>query len=260
MVRLTAALLLAGCFVLPMQAQAPQEQSPAPQAQTEQPPAAQQKTAEQNPAEQNQAATPAAAGTETTEYPLEKFQTFSAMQSGTQLPGWKKYRHIYRNGKLLRQEGDQAGGSYYITDLDTRGTTSVDTHGCMKVSMPYPLSFPFFLKGPGFKYQRISIGEETVDGHKCKVEDIKTTDPKHKAGVRAHFRLYEAEDLDGFPIQIEGKHDANTHWVIHYKDVKLGPQDESLFMIPIKCSSGDEIIKHGATSKPKAAAPKPPTK
>ena len=68
------------------------------------------------------------------------------------------------------------------------------------------------------------------------------------------MRLWEAEDLQGFPIKIEfllpGGHDA----IVHYRNVVLGPQDPTLFIHPKSC---EQLPKRESTPKASPAHKKP---
>lgn len=165
-------------------------------------------------------------------------------------------RYIYRSGNLMRMQGDESVPHYYVTDLTKRKTHFVSARSCLRMGTAYVRSFPFMVPAPGNRYERIPIGEETVDGHQCKVEDVMIHSPKNPTVL--HFRLYEAEDLQGFPIKIENRRKQAYPWVIHYKDVRLGPQDPSLFIFPEKCESDAGFKQAGPGAKPKNAPPAKP--
>lgn len=253
--RLTAALLLAGCATLQGWAQAPSGQRPPEQA-----PAAEQKSADQNHKPEqtpdNHPAVPASSGEQATTtppeqsgFPLDQFQEFSAIMTGGVLPmsDWDGY--IYRSGKLMRMQRDTPQPSYFITDLAKQQTHGLAASGCIKLNYPYSRAFPFFLSGPGYKYERVPAGEETVDGHVCRVEDITILAPKHPQPLK--IRLWEAEDLQGFPVKIENRRANAARWSIHYKNVVLGPQDPTLFVVPDTCQSSAGFVR--PTPKPKTA-------
>jgi len=165
-------------------------------------------------------------------------------------------RYIYRSGKLMRMQGDASVPEYNITDLVKQENHVVSIRGCLQTASAYKLSFPFFVSGPGVTYAHIPIGEETVDGHQCHVEDVIIHSPKNPVVV--HFRFYEADDLKGFPVKIENRREHAYPWVIHYKDVRLGPTDPSLFLVPDKCETTAGFKKTGAGAKPKTVpSPKP---
>jgi hypothetical protein len=146
---------------------------------------------------------------------LDHFQDFSAIQTGGPLPGMTEDRYVYRSGNLMRMQGDADLPEYFVTDLAKQQTHSVSSRGCLESASAYKLSFPFFVTGPAITYERIPIGQETVDGHKCHVEDLIIHNPKNPVVV--HFRLSEADDLQGFPIKIENRRDHAYPWVIRYK-------------------------------------------
>lgn len=191
--------------------------------------------------------------TTTSQSPWDRFQNFSAIQNGGPLPGMNDDRFIYRSGKLLRVQGDASVPEYYITDLITQQSHAVASNGCLEMGYPYKGSFPLFVAVPGVTYEHTSIGEENVDGHQCHVEDLVIHSPK--TPVVLHFRLYEANDLQGFPIKIENRREHAYPWVIHYKNVRLGPQDPSLFMIPDKCQTMAGFKKVRPGTKPKSSPP-----
>lgn len=244
--RITLGLLFAGCFGLCMWAQVPQGQNAPVQV-----PAAGQNTPDQNRPSEQPLAVQSVSATATTQSPLEQFQNFSAIQNGGPLPGMDVDRYIYRSGNLMRMQSDAAVPEYYVTDLAKQLSHAVSTRRCLEMGYAYKLSFPFFVPGPGVTYDHLPIGEEVVDGHQCHVEDVLIHSPKNP--VVLHFRFYEAEDLQGFPIKIENRREHAYPWVIHYKDVRLGPQDPSLFMVPDKCQTMAGFKKTSPGSKPKSA-------
>lgn len=247
------AVLFAGCLGFYVWAQTPQPQAP-----PEQVPVAGQKAPDQSSPSGQPA--PVASGTAsetTTEYPLDRFQNFSAIQNGGPLPGLDEDRYVYRSGKLMRTQGDASVPNYYITDLTKKKSHFVAANACLAISSSHVRSFPFDLYTPGSTYEHTPIGEETVDGHQCRVEDVLLHNPKNP--VVMHFRLYEAEDLQGFPIKIENRRQHAWPWVIHYKDVRLGPQDPSLFIVPEQCQSSAGFKKAAPASKSAKPATPPST-
>lgn len=147
----------------------------------------------------------------------------------------------------MRMEANE-GKTYQITDLAKQETHGIAHVACLRYHTPYVRSYPFSLSGPDNKFERVPVGKETVDGHICQVEDVTITVPKHPEAAK--IRLWEAEDLDGFPVKIETK----MHRTIQYKNVVLGPQDPTLFIFPEQCQ-GSETIGGHASSQPKKAPP-----
>jgi len=189
---------------------------------------------EQAPKEkEKESAAPAAAATSAkTEFPLEAFQEFSAIMVGSVMMGDERESHIYRSGKLVRTEGLE-GRNFLITDVTTQETYGVTALACLHDGHPYFRAAPFASMKPGYKVERATSGQETVDGHSCKIEDVTLSSPKLPHPIR--LRLWEAEDLQGFPVKVEFRRDGNHNSVIHYKSVVLGPQDPTLFIYPKDC-------------------------
>ena len=240
--RSITALLFAGCLTFQVWAQA----SPAA---PDRAPAA--------PAQASAAQT--AAASEPSQFPLDQFQEFSAIMTGGILPFSDWDGQIYRSGKLMRMQRNDEVPGYMVSDLEKQQSHGLNARGCIKLDNLYSRAFPFFLSGPGYKYERVPAGEETVDGHLCRVEDITIYAPKNPQQLK--IRLWEAEDLQGFPIKIENRREHARVWAIHYKNVVLGPQDPTLFIVPDKCQSSAGFVplkKLPPTSKPKAAPDQKP--
>jgi hypothetical protein len=225
--RLTAALFLAGCLGFQAWGQTP---PPAPTSAAPAP-----------------VALPASPS-ESSQYPFDRFQEFSALVAGGPVPGTEDEIHIYRSGNLLRMEGRESR-NYLITDLVKQETHGLAATGCLKYGYPYVRSYPFSLARPENKYERVPGREETVDGHVCQVEDVTISSPKLPAPVR--IRLWEAKDLQGFPIKVE----TMSHRTIEYKNVVLGPQDPTLFVFPDKCEVLDPKTSTSVAPKRKPSSP-----
>ncbi|MFY9675936.1 MAG: hypothetical protein WB817_17275 [Terriglobales bacterium] len=220
MIRPIAALLFAGCLTLQISAQEPSSPS----------------SPTQTPAASNQAPAGQASASESTQFPLDRFREFSAIQNGGISPGSDWDGYVYRSGDLMRMQAVQQGKTQYFVDDLAKGTSyGLSAGGCAKLSLLYSRTFPFFMSGPGYTYERVAVGEDTVDGHHCHVEDV--TVHNKKFVHPAHFRLYEADDLQGFPIKIVNQQEKVRQWVIRYKNVVLGPQDPTLFVVPRDCQS-----------------------
>ncbi len=221
MVRWFGVTLLMGCFAAQMLAQVSKEQESAVQT-----PAAEPASVEPT------SATPATKS----QFPLDAFTDFSAVMVGSAMEAGEgtAEAYIYRAGKLLRMEGPEGHG-YYITDLTTLETFGVSAANCMHDKHPFFRASPFAASVPGAKVERVAAGKETVDGHSCQVEDVTILSPKPGA-VPLRMRLWEAEDMQGFPIKIQVQR-GRGHATIRYKNVVIGPQDPSLFIHPNSCGA-----------------------
>jgi hypothetical protein len=237
MVRLLGAILITCCLTAQLSAQASKEQTSK---------------------EQEAPAQPAAAPSAQTSFPMDAFPEFSAVMVGSVRAGDDRESYIYRSGRLVRTPGPEGLG-YFITDLTTLETFAVSTTGCMHDRNPYFRTAPLSSKRPGQTVQSAASGQETVDGHSCKIEDVTLSSPKLPAPIK--LRLWEAEDLQGFPIKVEFLRAKGHNPVIHYKNVVLGTQDPTLFLHPNSCEwspAGAGTIKPKPApkaKKPAAAAP-----
>jgi hypothetical protein len=242
MLRLLAAILIICSLTAQLSAQASKDQAPKDQATKDQAPTA-----------------PAAAPSKA-KFPLDAFQEFSAIMVGSISPNDERESHIYRSGKLMRNESLE-GKNFLITDLTTGESFGVSRTGCMHDSHPYFRSIPFAMAQPDAKVEVAAVGQETVDGHSCKMEDVTVSSPKFMKPFK--MRFWEADDLQGFPIKVQFFRGFGHDPVIRYKNVVLGPQDPTLFIYPNSCekSLGYDSKKPGAApkaKKPAAAAPSTP--
>jgi hypothetical protein len=243
MVRWIRVILLIGCLVAQMHAQAPKGQGSAGPT-----PAAEPATG------QTAAAVPPAK----TEFPLDKFTDFSAVMAGSRMEMGQgtAEAHIYRSGKLMRMEGPEGHG-YLVTDLSTLETYGVSAGPCMHDTHPYYRVAPFAAARPGTTVERVAVGKEMLDGHSCQIEDITISSQKPGAPP-FKMKLWEADDLQGFPIKIEFPLPAGKNATIRYKNVVLGPQDPSLFIHPKSCGSIPQPKSKTPTAAPATKKPLAP--
>ena len=169
-----------------------------------------------------------------TQYPLDSLPDFSAIMIGSMFVGGQLESHVYRSGKLLRNDLLDSDG-YAITDLTKLDSYGVSSGGCMHDTRPNFRAFPFSAVRPGYKVERKVSGNETVDGHSCKIEDVTISSPDLANPIKLTF--WEAEDLQGFPVRVEYLHAGGRKAIIRYKDIVLGPQDPSLFKRPKHCQT-----------------------
>jgi hypothetical protein len=167
--------------------------------------------------------------------PFERFQHFSATLHGGL--GRDHDRKIFRSGKLMRLE---FADHYRITDMDEPTTWAVMPARCATFPMPDAGTWPFF--GLRAYQTERSVNpttpeKETVDGHACRVEHL--TFVKTKAGSSTiKMKVWEADDLQGFPIKIEVNNlQTGRQYSITYTEVSLEPPDVKLFDHPTKCDS-----------------------
>ena len=196
--------------------------------------------------------------------PFDTFQQFSAFVSGSPLR-WDKMK-VYRSGKMWRGE--------YAFENEVRFSNLTDRNGwfirplaaakstkCGRMTLMDASSYPFFAYSDrDYIVERSSVepsssvANETIDGHFCKVENFKLK-PKKGLPITIHVKLWEAEDLNGFPIKIEVGPSSKPKFSISYTNVSLERPDPKLFQLPAMCHAG----VHGK-AKPQAVAPKTPSK
>jgi hypothetical protein len=137
---------------------------------------------------------------------------------------------IYRSGSLMRTE--MATG-YMVTDLNTHATFAYypDQAMCMEGSIPPARTVPFSGLQDA-KVEHTPVGDEVIEGHACTVENLKFT---REDGRAMELKVWEAKDLNGFPIKIERSGMGRPRTVV-YRDIQLSPPDPSLFKHPaIEC-------------------------
>jgi hypothetical protein len=195
--------------------------------------------------------------------PLDAFQQFSATVSGSPLK-WNKMQ-VYRSGKQMRANY-KLEDEYRISNLVSRngwvirpieGVTR--TKECRRMSLIDIATYPFFAFGDKeFDVERSpAVENETLNGHSCKVENYVFKAKDGRGQVKA--KLWEAQDLKGFPIQMEIA-GSTPKFTMNYTDVSLEPPDPKLFRLPTICHAGVQKKKppESASKPPTQAAPKPP--
>jgi hypothetical protein len=187
-------------------------------------------------------------------FPFDRFKNFSAIMVGSVMYGDTSESHIYRADNLLRMQGTEGRG-YFIADLAASDTYGLSATGCLKDKHSYFRAFPFSAAKPGRKIEAAVTGKETLDGHDCQIEEVTVSGADLPLPMR--LRLWEAEDLKGFPIKVQVLNGTGKI-TIQYKNVILGPTDPSLFMIPKQCTGGLPQPEKKATPSGKALQNNPP--
>jgi len=164
--------------------------------------------------------------------PFDTFKQFSAtivispMPAGREGGGMK----VYRSGDKMRTSMP-GGAGYMIMDLDQRTSYMVmNANMCMQTSTPQAQQNPFS-QARNATVERSPAGTDTVDGHPCKVENVTVT-PQN--GQPSKMKLWEAQDLKGFPIKIEMQ-SSRGPMTIEYKDISFSEPEASLFAHPDNC-------------------------
>jgi hypothetical protein len=196
--------------------------------------------------------------------PLDAFQQFSATVSGSPLK-WNKMQ-VYRSGKQMRANY-KLEDEYRISNVTSRNgwvirpiESATQPKECRRMSLIDIATYPFFAFGDKeFDVERSpTVENETLNGHSCKVENY--VFKAKGGGPQVKAKLWEAEDLKGFPIQMEIA-GSTPKFTMNYTDVSLEPPDPKLFRLPANCHSRVQQKKKppASTAKPPTqAAPKPP--
>jgi hypothetical protein len=188
-----------------------------------------------------------------TESPLAPFTRFSATMTGGLLKDVP--RKVYRSENLFRVDLD---GVFHVTDLIRNTTWSVHPDRCSRFSSPDVRSYPFSVLNTYKVERQPTGGKETVDAHPCRIENATFIATDDRPPVK--MKLWEAEDLEGFPVKIEIASTTRT-FTVTFQDVKLEAPDQSLFKLPTKCPVFRGNVKVGGPmppSKPKASPTKKP--
>lgn len=142
---------------------------------------------------------------------------------------------IYKSGLRYRTERDPgqaviwvpASGKVY--NLLQNGATCMELPLKNAPLMSSPLQLP-----ADTKIERKVVGNETMEGHRCTVEDVTLTTPD---GKTMQAKVWAATDLKGFPVRIE----ALGSPTFIFRDIKLETPDATMFQPPGKCPALEKI-------------------
>ena len=148
---------------------------------------------------------------------------------------------VYRAGSSVRVERSAALSTLYdptsskVYNLTTYPDKS---HQCvaMKPEQAKMLPSPLELM-QGKIVKRTTVGNEVVEGHAAKVENVVVARPD---GKQIEFKVWQAEDLKGVPVKIEA-HIDEVVLTAFYRDVVTGAADPSLFTAPEKCTPFEKM-------------------
>jgi hypothetical protein len=173
-------------------------------------------------------------------FEMKQFSATIVMDSMPAMPAMPASAHgaqagaanmkIYRSGDKMRT--DMPGGmGYLVMDLSQRVNYMVMGGGmCMQMNTPARQN-PF-AQAQNATIERSPAGTETVDGHACKVENLTVT--PSGGGQPTKMKVWEAQDLQGFPVKVEVQ-SSRGPVTVEYKDVNLSAPDASLFVHPENC-------------------------
>jgi hypothetical protein len=135
---------------------------------------------------------------------------------------------IYRLGDKMRTTMGAMG--YMVMDLTQHANYMVMSTGmCMQMNTTRQQN-PF-AQASDATIERSPAGTDTVDGHSCKVENLTVTG---KSGKPVKMKVWEADDLKGFPVKVEVQTDKGPISIL-YKDISFDAPAASLFTHPDNC-------------------------
>jgi hypothetical protein len=168
--------------------------------------------------------------------PLQAFSSFSAILNGGL--GRDTDRKIYRSGKLMRLDFED---HYRLVDLERLTTRFVYPDRCRMIGFPDAGSYPFSAYH-GFKVERSPTAEtDIVDNHRARIDNLTltSTSPDH-AEITIKMKVWEAEDLSGFPVKTEIDVGNERKFTVSYTNVRLVRPDPALFKVPPDCMGGKQ--------------------
>ena len=158
---------------------------------------------------------------------------------------------IYKSGLRYRTEREPgqaviwvpASGKVY--NLLQNGATCMELPLKNAPLMSSPLQLP-----ADTKIERKVVGNETLEGHHCTVEDVTLTTPD---GKTMQAKVWAATDLKGFPVRIE----ALGSPTFIFRDIKLETPDATMFQPPGKCPALEKITPRTLPNHPPEPAHPP---
>jgi hypothetical protein len=110
-----------------------------------------------------------------------------------------------------------------------------------------------------FKIEQTELAKEKLDGHDCVKNKTVVTD---KDGTKHESTVWNATDLNKFPIKIEQTEDGNLSSMA-FRDVKLSKPEAKQFDTPTDCKKYEnimavmqEVMKRATAGAPGENAPK----
>lgn len=151
-------------------------------------------------------------------------------------------RMFISSGKF-RMESEEMAGSYMIVRRDLKKVWMVMAQNKSYIEMPEGKESETPLPDEKMKGEvsRKELGKETVDGHPAVKYEITA-----KVGDKTTtFHQWMATDIS-FPVKMAA---VDGSWTVEYRDIKIGPQADSLFEIPAGFQKMDMPAMPGKRSK-----------
>jgi len=159
---------------------------------------------------------------------------FSATEAIESLGGRVPTSKIYHAGSKFRVEPTPGFATIYLPAAN-RIYRIFSTDQPNSICLSEEMDKAATLRSPiqdlsGVKVERTDAGTEVVDGHSCKVWSVTVTAADGAAG---RGRVWEAQDLDGFPIKVEWR--TGQRLTAVYREIVLATPDAALFEPPAHC-------------------------
>ncbi len=151
--------------------------------------------------------------------------SFSADQIHT-MSGKTKTSKVYGTSNAIRMEGEEKGKkSIVIMRFDRKVMWSLLPDQKMYVELPWASQAEWATWAKDAEVQRQSLGTESVGAYTCDKSRVQVT----LQGKVYTSLEWAAKELNGFVVKTQ---DEKGQWSNEYQNVKLGPQDASLFEVP----------------------------
>jgi len=159
---------------------------------------------------------------------------FSAVEAIAALGGRVPISKIYHADSRFRVESGPGYANIYLPAAN-RVYSLFGTDRPRTDCIYEPMDKASMMRSPiqelsAVKVDRRNVGTEVVDGHTCKVTNVVVTTAE---GVVGRGRVWEAQDLDGFPVKVEWRTGQKLTAV--YRNVVLATPDPALFEPPANC-------------------------
>jgi outer membrane lipoprotein-sorting protein len=154
---------------------------------------------------------------------------FSADFSMTDAKGKVATGKIFVQGLKIRQETNAKGqNAITILRMDKKITWTLmpDSKQYMEIAIPFDPNHPVE-NNKDFEYEKTVLGNETVNGYDCQVEQY--TYKNKKYGIMTQW---VANQL-GYAVKYQNKNsNGKVTTTMDYTNIKTGKQDDSLFEVP----------------------------
>jgi hypothetical protein len=148
---------------------------------------------------------------------------------------------IYTIEKAMRMEGEEQGQKgITIIRYDRKVMWILMPEQKMYMEMGNLGAGADWSRLEGAKVQRESLGTEQVGPYHCDKSRVRVT---YEGKVYTSIQ-WAAKELDGFVVKTQGE---KGEWTTEYQNIRLGPQDPSLFEIP----SGYQKMSMGGMQAPR---------